>query len=183
MFPQLLQELRESTLSAALAVLTSMITPALLLSATGTFILSTSNRLGRCMDRVRTLSEWMEKLVEGEEVESLRQERHVMMLAQVELQTKRALLLQKCLSMLEPRQRRRASSGRPGRMRRQMGSPTPRPGQQPTGHLSRDSHRSPYPPASCRARLQCRCSRSSQRGYRPARNGSTSQSSMGFGAC
>ena len=100
MFPHLLQELRESTLSAALAVLTSMITPALLLSATGTFILSTSTRLGRCMDRVRALSLDMERLLNEEHPETLQAERQNMMAAQVALQSKRAQLLQRCLRLL-----------------------------------------------------------------------------------
>lgn len=100
MIPQILQELRESTLSAALAVLTSMITPALLLSATGTFILSTSSRLGRCMDRVRSLSAEMELLLKGEMQETLYQERQSLMALQVELQSKRAHLLQRCLRLL-----------------------------------------------------------------------------------
>ena len=100
MFPHLLQELRESTLSATLAVLTSMITPALLLSATGTFILSTSTRLGRCMDRMRSLSMDMERLFHEQHPETLQAERQNMMAAQVALQSKRAQLLHRCLRLL-----------------------------------------------------------------------------------
>lgn len=37
-------------------ILTSMITPAVLISASGTLVLSTSNRLTRVVDRVRTLA-------------------------------------------------------------------------------------------------------------------------------
>ena len=43
-------------LSASVAVLTAMITPAVLISASGTMILSTSTRLIRIVDRVRELS-------------------------------------------------------------------------------------------------------------------------------
>ena len=50
-------------LPSALTILTSMITPALLISATGTFILSTSNRLGRVVDRVRVIAEKMDGLM------------------------------------------------------------------------------------------------------------------------
>ena len=60
MFPDLIPEFLIKNISAGLTVLTSMITPALLISASGTFILSTSNRLGRVIDRVRKLSEDME---------------------------------------------------------------------------------------------------------------------------
>ena len=43
-------------------VLGAMITPALLISAAGTLVLSTSNRLGRVVDRVRTLGQMAEEL-------------------------------------------------------------------------------------------------------------------------
>ncbi len=49
-------------LSSALSVLTAMITPAVLISACGTMILSTSTRLGRVVDRVRALSDRLEEL-------------------------------------------------------------------------------------------------------------------------
>jgi hypothetical protein len=44
-------------------VLAAMITPALLISATGTLVLSTSNRLSRVVDRVRVLARDAEQLV------------------------------------------------------------------------------------------------------------------------
>jgi hypothetical protein len=44
-------------------VLGAMITPALLISACGTLVLSTSNRLARVVDRVRTLGKMAEELV------------------------------------------------------------------------------------------------------------------------
>lgn len=65
-------------ISAGLTVLTSMITPALLISASGTFILSTSNRLGRVIDRVRKLSDDMDQLMqEGQSLELLEERRDV----------------------------------------------------------------------------------------------------------
>ncbi|HEV8253138.1 MAG TPA: DUF2721 domain-containing protein [Vicinamibacteria bacterium] len=48
--------------ASGLSVLSAMITPALLISACGTLILSTSNRLARIVDRVRTLSQDLERL-------------------------------------------------------------------------------------------------------------------------
>jgi len=51
----------DPTLSAV-AVLTAMITPAVLISACGSMILSTSSRLGRVVDRVRALSDKLEEL-------------------------------------------------------------------------------------------------------------------------
>lgn len=44
-------------------VLAAMITPALLISATGTLVLSTSNRLSRVVDRVRVLARDAEQLL------------------------------------------------------------------------------------------------------------------------
>jgi hypothetical protein len=49
-------------LTSSLAVLTAMITPAVLISASGTMILSTSTRLGRVVDRVRSLSDRLREL-------------------------------------------------------------------------------------------------------------------------
>lgn len=48
-------------------VLSAMITPAVLISACGTLILSTSSRLGRLTDRVRTLSVQFEELEDADE--------------------------------------------------------------------------------------------------------------------
>ena len=52
--------------SGALQLLSAMITPAVLISASGTLILSTSNRLGRIVDRVRELSGMIERLAAGQ---------------------------------------------------------------------------------------------------------------------
>jgi hypothetical protein len=56
-------------LSSAVSVLTAMITPAVLISACGALILSTSTRLGRVVDRVRLLIERFEETMktQGEE--------------------------------------------------------------------------------------------------------------------
>ncbi|HEX7184662.1 MAG TPA: DUF2721 domain-containing protein [Thermoanaerobaculia bacterium] len=49
-------------LFSASEVLGAMITPAVLISASGTLVLSTSNRLTRVVDRVRTLAEEAEEI-------------------------------------------------------------------------------------------------------------------------
>ena len=89
-------------LSSALNVLTAMLTPALLLSATGSFIISTSNRLGRVVDRVRKLSERMEELINhrAEMSAELLQERQQMIAKHMVLQSRRASLLMKTLVAL-----------------------------------------------------------------------------------
>ena len=47
--------------SVSYEVLTAMITPAVLISACGTLIFSTSTRLGRVVDRVRSLAEQVQR--------------------------------------------------------------------------------------------------------------------------
>ncbi|MDX2267323.1 MAG: DUF2721 domain-containing protein [Bryobacter sp.] len=87
-------------LSSALQVLTAMLTPALLLSACGSFIISTSNRLGRVVDRVRKLSDRMEELMHNPPDIELIAERSAMIEKHLELQSKRASLLMRTLVAL-----------------------------------------------------------------------------------
>jgi len=50
-------------LNSTIEFLTAMVTPALLISATGSLVLSTSTRLGRVIDRVRHLEERLSDLI------------------------------------------------------------------------------------------------------------------------
>ena len=50
-------------LNSTIEFLTAMITPALLISATGSLVLSTSTRLGRVVDRVRELEKRLSELI------------------------------------------------------------------------------------------------------------------------
>jgi len=52
-----------TALSSTIEFLTAMVTPALLISATGSLVLSTSTRLGRVVDRVRQLEERLSDLI------------------------------------------------------------------------------------------------------------------------
>jgi len=54
-------------LNSTIEFLTAMITPALLISATGSLVLSTSTRLGRVVDRVRVLETRLGELIYAEE--------------------------------------------------------------------------------------------------------------------
>lgn len=81
------------TLSKGLAILTSMITPALLLSASGTFILSTSQRLGRCVDRIRKISEQLEYKMDPATQKPLSPERTQMLLRMLDYSGRRARIL------------------------------------------------------------------------------------------
>jgi hypothetical protein len=87
-------------LSSALNVLTAMLTPALLLSACGSFIISTSGRLGRVVDRVRKLADRMEELLTSQEQVELIAERRAMIEKHMELQSKRASLLMRTMVSL-----------------------------------------------------------------------------------
>lgn len=52
-----------TALNSTIEFLTAMVTPALLMSATGSLVLSTSTRLGRVIDRVRYLEERLSELI------------------------------------------------------------------------------------------------------------------------
>jgi hypothetical protein len=86
-------------LSSALAVLTAMITPAVLISACGTMILSTSTRLGRVVDRVRSLSDKLEELASKEGEVQLLDDRRAIIFVQLDKLTSRARLLQRSMTV------------------------------------------------------------------------------------
>lgn len=99
-FADILSNSRFISLSSALAVLTAMITPALLISATGTFILSTSNRLGRCVDRMRGITAILEEDRAVTAAHHLSEERKTFLMSQVDLLTKRSRILARVLVYL-----------------------------------------------------------------------------------
>ena len=86
-------------LTSALAVLTAMITPAVLISACGALILSTSTRLGRVVDRVRSLIDRFEELTQSGEEKQLFEERRVVIFNQLDRLTTRARLLQRAMTV------------------------------------------------------------------------------------
>jgi hypothetical protein len=71
------------------SLLSAMITPAVLISACGTLIFSTSTRLARVVDRARVLSEQIQRLLRRQEVEQ-----------QLELYARRARMVQSSLTSL-----------------------------------------------------------------------------------
>src|SRR5207244_8131639 len=86
-------------LSSSLAVLTAMITPAVLISASGTMILSTSTRLGRVVDRTRSLSDRLRRLTTEEETSEFLEEERAMLYVQLDKLTSRSRLLQRGLNI------------------------------------------------------------------------------------
>ena len=85
-------------LTASLGVLTAMITPAVLISASGTLILSTSTRLGRVVDRVRALSERFRQLAASDDQAEFFEEERAMLYDQLDKLTSRSRLLQRALT-------------------------------------------------------------------------------------
>lgn len=82
-----------------LGVLTSMITPAVLISACAGLILSTSVRLGRVVDRVRALSEKFEEMAQRDAADAvLYEERLAMTFTQLDWLTSRARHLQRAMT-------------------------------------------------------------------------------------
>lgn len=89
---------RLETPQNALAVLAAMITPAVLISACGALIFSTSTRLGRVIDRVRVLSEKWEEVARHPEQDEMHEERRVLIFSQLDRQTSRARLIQRAMT-------------------------------------------------------------------------------------
>jgi hypothetical protein len=85
-------------LTASVAVLTAMITPAVLISASGTMILSSSTRLGRVVDRVRALSDRLRQIGAQELTVEFLEEERAMLYDQLDKLTSRSRLLQRALT-------------------------------------------------------------------------------------
>jgi len=81
-------------------ILGAMITPAVLISACGTLALSTSNRLGRVVDRVRALSLLAESLPDGGGLTSDDVEKRALLADQLLKLSARITLLQSSLTIL-----------------------------------------------------------------------------------
>lgn len=71
MFAGELVNVNPSNLSTTIEFLTAMITPALLISATGSLVLSTSTRLGRVVDRVRALEIRLGEMIYAEDKDEI----------------------------------------------------------------------------------------------------------------
>ena len=83
----------------AIAVMTAMITPAVLISACGALILSTSVRLGRVVDRVRALADRFEELARKDAAEvELYEDRLELTFTQLDWLTTRARHLQRAMT-------------------------------------------------------------------------------------
>src|SRR5688572_26565076 len=88
-----------SNLNSVIEFLTAMITPALLISATGSLVLSTSTRLGRVVDRVRGLEIRLGELiyVEHKEEVPLYEKRVEVIVDLLDKVTSRSRILQRAM--------------------------------------------------------------------------------------
>lgn len=86
-------------LSGALAILSAMITPAVLISACGSLLVATSSRLGRVIDRTRHVSEQFEAIA-AEPDRTMLEEERTLLFDQLAGLTRRSRLLQRAMSRL-----------------------------------------------------------------------------------
>src|SRR5947209_5233232 len=88
-----------NALTSTIEFLTAMVTPALLISATGSLVLSTSTRLGRVVDRVRQLEVRLGELIytENREEVPLYDKRVEVIVDLLDKATSRSRILQKAM--------------------------------------------------------------------------------------
>jgi hypothetical protein len=82
------------------STLTAMISPALFMTATGSLIISTSNRMSRIIDRVRALNNQADELSRGESKLDFPDERLAHILAEIKLQVWRSERVRWALTLL-----------------------------------------------------------------------------------
>jgi hypothetical protein len=89
-----------NALNSTIEFLTAMVTPTLLISATGSLVLSTSTRLGRVVDRVRELEVRLSELITIEDKDSipLYEKRLDTIVKLLDKVTTRSRILQRALS-------------------------------------------------------------------------------------
>jgi len=88
-----------NNLPDALAVLSAMITPAVLISGCSSLIMATSGRLNRAVDRTREVSRRFAEIALGSSEEAVEPERR-MLFSQLHLSTTRSRMLQRAMARL-----------------------------------------------------------------------------------
>jgi Protein of unknown function (DUF2721) len=101
MFLQDLINVNPNALNSTIEFLTAMVTPTLLISATGSLVLSTSTRLGRVVDRVRELEKRLSELIVVEDKLKipLYEKRLDTIINLLDKVTSRARILQRAMSL------------------------------------------------------------------------------------
>lgn len=87
-------------LSTAVAALSAMLTPALLILATGSILASTTSRLGRVIDRVRLLARGLEQLERSDPTPRDLDERRAHVLFLMQNAARRVRILQRAVTLL-----------------------------------------------------------------------------------
>lgn len=90
---------QSTNLAGAVAVLSAMITPAVLIAACGSLTISTANRLARVIERTRELSQQFETLAKDESGADV-SKRRAMLFDQLRRATRRARLLQRAMTRI-----------------------------------------------------------------------------------
>lgn len=90
----------DSTLSSAVSVLSAMITPAVLILACGSLLITTSNRLTRVVDRVREVSTEIEELARSGDDNVYASDRRAMLFDLLEFAMTRGRYLQRAITSL-----------------------------------------------------------------------------------
>ena len=95
-----LVSVRPDSLSSTIEFLTAMVTPTLMMSATGSLVLSTSTRLGRVVDRVRQLEVRLGEMIYSENKSEipLYEKRVEVVVALLDKVTSRSRILQKAIA-------------------------------------------------------------------------------------
>jgi len=95
-----LVNVRPDSLSSTIEFLTAMVTPTLLISATGSLVLSTSTRLGRVVDRVRSLEVRLGEMIYAEDKAAipLYEQRVEVIVGLIDKVTSRSRILQKAMA-------------------------------------------------------------------------------------
>ncbi|MBL7698105.1 MAG: DUF2721 domain-containing protein [Chitinophagaceae bacterium] len=83
-----------------ITILSSMITPVVLILASGSLIISTSQRLGRVVERTRKLTDAIKELIKNNSTESTLEQEVSILFEQLQKSAKRAKLLQRAMGAL-----------------------------------------------------------------------------------
>lgn len=100
MLPARLPPTSPEQFSSALAVISAMITPAVLILGSSSLIAATSTRLGRILDRSRKLAEQIESLLQNQSTGELSPEKLALLIDQLQRTVRRARLLQRAMTAL-----------------------------------------------------------------------------------
>jgi hypothetical protein len=86
--------------SPAITVLSAMITPVVLILASGQLIMTTSQRLSRVVERTRKLLDWIKELVKTSAPETSLENEAAVLFEQLHKNSRRARLLTRAMSVL-----------------------------------------------------------------------------------